>query len=177
MLYFLNVYDNTKHGTPGAKFTGIFHYGGESYEHDADTIDELKKICEESLIEMIIKDRLNSEPIINFTNSIDEDYDTFGMDMVDFKIVIDIDPTKELMLRCTETTRRNVTLPVWLELLAKESQVNFSQTLQDALIEKLGIRDSALADCKITRSNNKTANKSNGFTPGTKFILQMMEED
>ncbi len=35
---------------------------------------------------------------------------------------------------------RTVTLPYWLNKAAKEAHINFSQTLQDALMEKLGIK-------------------------------------
>ncbi len=39
----------------------------------------------------------------------------------------------------TLNTRKNVTLPVWLEKAAAEKNINFSQVLQSALKEQLGI--------------------------------------
>lgn len=38
-----------------------------------------------------------------------------------------------------KTVRKNVTVPEWLADLAAKEQINFSQTLTDALKEKLGV--------------------------------------
>lgn len=37
--------------------------------------------------------------------------------------------------------RKNVTLPTWLERAASEKRINFSQVLQSALKERLGIKE------------------------------------
>lgn len=37
------------------------------------------------------------------------------------------------------TVRKNLSIPSWLNEIALSSNINFSQTLQDALIEKLGL--------------------------------------
>lgn len=39
----------------------------------------------------------------------------------------------------SKAENRTVTLPYWLNRAAKKAGINFSQTLQDALIQKLGI--------------------------------------
>ena len=38
-----------------------------------------------------------------------------------------------------KSVSKNVTLPSWLNQLAMESKINFSNTLQEALREKLGV--------------------------------------
>ena len=38
-----------------------------------------------------------------------------------------------------KSIRKNVTLPAWLERLAENASINFSQTLQESLIQKLGL--------------------------------------
>lgn len=39
----------------------------------------------------------------------------------------------------TPTVKKNTTIPAWLNTLAMEHQINFSQTLTEALKEKLGV--------------------------------------
>lgn len=39
----------------------------------------------------------------------------------------------------SKTVRKNVTVPEWLNDLAESDQINFSQTLTEALKEKLGV--------------------------------------
>lgn len=38
-----------------------------------------------------------------------------------------------------KSIRKNVTLPFWLDRLAEKASINFSQTLQESLIQKLGL--------------------------------------
>jgi predicted RNase H-like HicB family nuclease len=38
-----------------------------------------------------------------------------------------------------QTVKKNLTIPAWLESIAADNNLNFSQVLQDALIEKLNI--------------------------------------
>ena len=40
----------------------------------------------------------------------------------------------------TKSAKQTVTVPVWLLAMAKKNNINFSQTLQDALMQKLGIK-------------------------------------
>ena len=42
-------------------------------------------------------------------------------------------------LTANKSVSKNVTLPSWLNQLAMESKINFSNTLQEALREKLGV--------------------------------------
>ena len=38
-----------------------------------------------------------------------------------------------------KSVRKNVTLPFWLDRLAEKARINFSQTLQESLMQKLGL--------------------------------------
>lgn len=38
-----------------------------------------------------------------------------------------------------KSVRKNVTISQWMNRLSEEKNINFSQTLQDALMEKLGV--------------------------------------
>ena len=44
-----------------------------------------------------------------------------------------------------KSVRKNVTLPEWLCRRAEKASVNFSQTLQESLIKKLGVLENATA--------------------------------
>lgn len=52
-------------------------------------------------------------------------------------IVLDMDAYAEK--HGEKATRKNVTLPNWLNTQAERANINFSQTLQDALIVQLGL--------------------------------------
>lgn len=41
----------------------------------------------------------------------------------------------------TKAVKKTLTIPSWLDILAKESHINFSQVLQSALMEQLGVAD------------------------------------
>lgn len=53
--------------------------------------------------------------------------------------LIGFDPVAYRRKYHSKTVRKNVTVPEWLSDLAKDEQINFSQTLTDALKEKLGV--------------------------------------
>lgn len=54
--------------------------------------------------------------------------------------LIGFDPVSYRRKYHSKTVRKNVTIPEWLSDLAKSEQINFSQTLTDALKEKLGVQ-------------------------------------
>lgn len=59
------------------------------------------------------------------------DLKTNGKDFVSY---IDCD-----LLDVDKSIRKNITLPSWLNTQAEKASINFSQTLQEALCQKLGI--------------------------------------
>lgn len=54
--------------------------------------------------------------------------------------LIDVDFEKAKLKNDSRAVRRNVTLPNWLNLRAEESGINVSKVLQEALIQKLGVK-------------------------------------
>lgn len=52
-------------------------------------------------------------------------------------IVLDMDSYAEKYGK--KAARKNVTIPSWLNTRAEKENINFSQTLQDALMDRLGI--------------------------------------
>lgn len=179
MLFLLKIFDMKKNNENcDSRFVGELYYKAERIGYASDSIDEIRKTVEKELTAKIVDDRLKSRPIFSTDDSLDDAYndsvelEEYGDRPADYTLILDIDPDKELMLSCTDTTRRNVTLPIWLDLLGKEAQVNFSQTLQDALIEKLGIRDRVLSNLGLDRSTKEVAKT---VTPG-RFIIEVKEE-
>lgn len=57
----------------------------------------------------------------------------------EFIVYIDIDSDRYRKLFEKRSMRKNITLPVWLNEVAEEAGVNFSQVLQEALKEATGI--------------------------------------
>jgi predicted RNase H-like HicB family nuclease len=55
--------------------------------------------------------------------------------------LVDIDFGAYRKANDNRTIRKNLTIPSWLNTLAEKAGINFSQVLQEALKEKLGIHD------------------------------------
>ena len=56
-----------------------------------------------------------------------------------FKTLIGLDMLKYVNECKNQTVRKNVSIPSWLNEMAKKSNINFSNTLQEALKHELGI--------------------------------------
>ncbi|NLT21283.1 MAG: HicB family protein [Syntrophomonadaceae bacterium] len=57
------------------------------------------------------------------------------------KTLVDIDLEEYRRAHDNRTVRKNLTLPNWLNERAESAGINFSQTLQKALKQQLGIQD------------------------------------
>jgi len=53
--------------------------------------------------------------------------------------VISVDPVYEVAKVTNALKKKTLTIPVWLDILAQEKNLNFSQILQKALKKELGI--------------------------------------
>lgn len=58
----------------------------------------------------------------------------------DFTSLIDLDMLEYRRKTDSRAVKRTVSLPRWLDALAQDAGLNFSQTFQDALKERLGVR-------------------------------------
>lgn len=57
----------------------------------------------------------------------------------DFILVITLDLSEYRRKNHAKTIRKNTSIPEWLNVLAEKENINFSQTLTEALKEKLGV--------------------------------------
>ena len=92
-----------------------------------DIVEDAQKALELHLLSMLLDEEAPKVP---------SDPTTLRVDKNSFVALIsaEVNPSQE-----SKSTRKNVTLPVWMNRLAEEKRINFSQTLQEALIEKLGL--------------------------------------
>ncbi len=92
-----------------------------------DIVEDAQKALELHLLSMLLDEEAPKAP---------SDPTSLKVDKNSFVALIsaEVNPSQE-----AKSTRKNVTLPVWMNRLAEEKRINFSQTLQEALIEKLGL--------------------------------------
>jgi predicted RNase H-like HicB family nuclease len=57
-----------------------------------------------------------------------------------FVSLVDLDMIEYRRKTETKAVKRTVSLPMWLDAMAQDAGVNFSQTIQDALKEQLGVQ-------------------------------------
>ncbi|MGG5369349.1 type II toxin-antitoxin system HicB family antitoxin [Enterococcus sp. AZ196] len=57
----------------------------------------------------------------------------------DFILAITLDLAEYRRENHTKTIRKNTSIPEWLNVIAEKENINFSQTLTEALKEKLGV--------------------------------------
>ena len=148
-------------------FEGNIYYNYNHYTAEGTTAQDVISELKEKFISLAVEDRKKS--VVPWTG-IDEIGEVVDYAQTDYQVIIDIDIDREFAKRYDETVRRTVTLPAWLDQLGKEAQVNFSQTLQEALIEKLGVRDRAIKKLGYTRSV-----KNGGIATG-KYVIEVKEE-
>lgn len=57
----------------------------------------------------------------------------------DFVLAITLDLSEYRRKNHAKTVRKNTSIPEWLNVIAEKENINFSQTLTEALKEKLGV--------------------------------------
>lgn len=57
----------------------------------------------------------------------------------DFVVIISLDLNEYRRKNHAKIVRKNTSIPEWLNILAEKENINFSQTLTDALKQKLGV--------------------------------------
>ena len=57
----------------------------------------------------------------------------------EFVVLIEFDELEYLKRHATKSVKKTLTIPSWLNSLAEEKNINFSNTLQNALMEQLNI--------------------------------------
>lgn len=64
---------------------------------------------------------------------------TFTLKVEDFVVMISLDLNEYRRKNYSKIVRKNTSIPEWLNILAEKENINFSQTLTDALKQKLGV--------------------------------------
>jgi predicted RNase H-like HicB family nuclease len=120
-------------------YPGIFHKEDNAYwvefpdltgcQSFGDTLDEVYENAREALaaycVTLLEQNRVLNTPSDVF--SINPPADAFVS-------LVDAD-----LIKKSQAVKKTLTIPSWLNALAEERHINFSGTLQDALIRQLGI--------------------------------------
>ena len=121
-------------------YPAVFHHTeGEGYwvnfpdfagGTEGKTLEEAVRMAEECLAELAavyIEDEIQlPDPT---------DIRTIKLESEGFSTLIHFDPSP--YVRKGKTIRKNVTVPEWLAKRAEKAQINFSETLTEALMEKI----------------------------------------
>ena len=98
---------------------------GDSFENAISMAKECLGLCLDTRIK-------NKEELPNYSES-----SKIKLEKDEFFIMIEYDSLEfEKKYNC-HAIRKNVTIPAWLNKIAEEENINFSNVLQNALIEKL----------------------------------------
>ena len=118
-----------------------FDYGAT----EGKTLEEAIEMAEDYVGTWLYDDFVNSRemPVSSKINDISieipEDEREFYVEGESFKTLIGLDMLKYVNECKNQTVRKNVSIPSWLNEMAKKSNINFSNTLQEALKHELGI--------------------------------------
>ena len=118
-----------------------FDYGAT----EGKTLEEAIEMAEDYVGTWLYDDFVNSREmpvsskINNISIEIPEDEREFYVEGESFKTLIGLDMLKYVNECKNQTVRKNVSIPSWLNEMAKKSNINFSNILQEALKHELGI--------------------------------------
>ena len=118
-----------------------FDYGAT----EGKTLEEAIEMAEDYVGTGLYDDFVNSREIPvsskinNISIEIPEDEREFYVEGESFKTLIGLDMLKYVNKCKNQTIRKNVSIPSWLNEMAKKSNINFSNILQEALKHELGI--------------------------------------
>ena len=111
-----------------------FDYGAT----EGKTLEEAIEMAEDYIGTWLYDDFVNSRemPVSSKINDISieipEDEREFYVEGESFKTLIGLDMLKYVNECKNQTVRKNVSIPSWLNEMAKKSNINFSNTLQEA---------------------------------------------
>lgn len=91
-----------------------------------------------------MEDAKESIPRPSAIDDIDVSAGTFSADGHTIVTLVDVDFVEYRRKIDNRTVRRNVSLPSWLDYKVQESGINVSRVLQEALMEKLGLKNYSL---------------------------------
>ncbi|MCL2087669.1 MAG: type II toxin-antitoxin system HicB family antitoxin [Oscillospiraceae bacterium] len=105
-------------------------------------LDEANRMAVDCLAGYIYSAKLDGRkiPSPSLITALEERRKAESSDAIEsFTVMLCVDVEQYAEKHFKKAVKRTVTLPIWLDSLAKERRVNFSQTLQNALADKLGV--------------------------------------
>lgn len=104
---------------------------------EGESIQDAMVMGREALAGCILALKQQKEPIPEPSNH----KDIAAQSSDEFITLLDVDLNEYLRKRETKSIIKTVSLPQWLALMAEEAGISYSQTLQQALKQELGIID------------------------------------
>lgn len=106
---------------------------------EGDTLDEAIDMAVDAASGWVLDSVENGEPApkaSNMKNVVPDEYEN------GFVSLISIDLGEYSKKYGNKAVKKTLTIPAWLNTLAEKENVNFSQILQNALVDRLGIKQS-----------------------------------
>ena len=141
MVVYPAIFHKSKEGGYVVAFPD-FDYGAT----EGKTLEKAMEMAEDYIGTWLYDDFINNEklPVPSKLNDISinvpEDEKEFYAKGESFKTLIGLDMLKYVNECKNETVRKNVSIPSWLNEMAKKQNLNFSQVLQNALKQELEIK-------------------------------------
>lgn len=110
-----------------------------------ETLEEVMEMAQDYIGTYLYDDFINSNELPKTSNiddleiKIGNDEKEFYIPNQSFKSYVSLDMQKYVKESKNQIVRKNVSIPSWLNEMAKRNNINFSNTLQKALKQELGI--------------------------------------
>ena len=97
---------------------------------EGETLEEAMKMAQDALGLFLLDEEIFPEP---------SDHTTVAIQNDEFVSLVALDFVEYRKKHNSKSIKKTLTIPEWLNIAAEKENVNFSQTLQEALMEKLGV--------------------------------------
>ncbi len=102
-------------------------------------LDDAIKMARDLIGNMLLDTADEDFPKASEIDAVDVSKSEFADAGKSFVSLVDVDMTAFRRMQKTKTVRRNITLPEWLDDMAKDAKINVSALVQEALKQKLEI--------------------------------------
>ena len=102
-------------------------------------LDDAIKMARDLIGNMLLDTAEEDFPKASEIDAVDVSKSEFADAGKSFVSLVDVDMTAFRRMQKTKTVRRNITLPEWLDDMAKDAKINVSALTQEALKQKLEI--------------------------------------
>ncbi len=101
---------------------------------EGDTLEEAYKMSQEAMGLWFERDKPGE---FNYPSA--SDICNIGLSENEQIVLIEFDPVEYMKHTSTKSVKKTLTIPEWLNTLAEENNINFSNVLQNALRENLNV--------------------------------------